>query len=170
LIGSESLNQLFANSFLKLIYISQEGIEISLVLFTDDDLSPLSLTHADQIESLLALFDRYDRYSGSTSMNGSQLYSVSTFLQNSLSNLFNNLSNNLSNNLGLELGTGMNITLRETLHKIDLKAVKQRILATTLPMVCHDTIVQPRPHGPIQGNYFLFPEQKTVNAETLPKR
>ncbi len=38
--------------------ISQEGIAaIDLVLFTDDDLSPQSPAHADQIDSVLALRD-----------------------------------------------------------------------------------------------------------------
>jgi hypothetical protein len=59
LIRSEPLNRLIASSFPNLIYITREGIRVGPVIFADDNLSPLSLTHAEQINPLLNLYKRY---------------------------------------------------------------------------------------------------------------
>jgi hypothetical protein len=58
LIGSEPLNRLIANRFPNLMYVTREGITVGPVIFADDNLSPLSLTNAEQINPILALYKR----------------------------------------------------------------------------------------------------------------
>jgi hypothetical protein len=58
LIRSEPLNRLIANRFPNLMYVTREGITVGPVIFADDNLSPLSLTNAEQINLILALYNR----------------------------------------------------------------------------------------------------------------
>jgi hypothetical protein len=64
LIGSEPLNRLIASSFPNLMYVTREGVRVGPVIFADDNLSPLSLTHAKQITPILDLYNRYTGVSG----------------------------------------------------------------------------------------------------------
>jgi hypothetical protein len=64
LIGSEPLNRLIASCFPNLMYVTREGVRVGPVIFADDNLSPISLTHADQINPILDLYNRYTGVSG----------------------------------------------------------------------------------------------------------
>ncbi len=64
LIGSETLNRLIAKCFPNLMYVTREGVRVGSIIFADDNLSPLSLTQAEQINPLLNLYDRYTGVSG----------------------------------------------------------------------------------------------------------
>ncbi len=46
------------------MYVMQEGVRVGPVIFADDNLSPLSLTHAEQINPILDLYRRYTGVSG----------------------------------------------------------------------------------------------------------
>jgi hypothetical protein len=46
------------------MYVTREGIRVGPVIFADDNLSPLSLTHAEQINPILDLYNRYNGVSG----------------------------------------------------------------------------------------------------------
>ncbi len=135
LIGSEPLNRLIANSFLELIYIPQEGITIGPILFVDDNLSPLSLTCADQVRPILALSDRYTVVRG-LNIN---VWKSAILCINYSPELTHELqhkgfsTHSMIRHLGLELATDINIIMKETLHKIDLKDVKRHILAAASP-------------------------------------
>jgi hypothetical protein len=59
LIGSEPLNRLIASCFPNLMYVTREGVRVRLIIFADDNLSPLSLTQAEQINPILDLYNRY---------------------------------------------------------------------------------------------------------------
>ncbi len=68
LIGLEPLNRLIANCFPNLMYVTREGVRVGPIIFADDNLSPLSLTQAEQINPILDLYNRYTGVSNSTSM------------------------------------------------------------------------------------------------------
>jgi hypothetical protein len=46
------------------MYVTREGITVGPIIFADDNLSPLSLTNAEQINLILALYNRYTGISG----------------------------------------------------------------------------------------------------------
>jgi hypothetical protein len=55
----ELLNRLIANCFSHLMCVTREGITVGPIIFADDNLSPLALTNAEQINPILALYNRY---------------------------------------------------------------------------------------------------------------
>ncbi len=64
LIGSEPLNRLIVTKFAEIMYTTAEGITVGPILFADDNLSPTKLRSIDQLEPLLAIYDRYTGVSG----------------------------------------------------------------------------------------------------------
>ncbi len=135
LIGSEPLNRLIANCFPNLMYVTREGVRVGSIIFADDNLSPLSLTQAEQINPLL---DLYNRYTGVSGLN-INVHKSTILCVNCSPELKLNLQNqgfstpDTIRHLGIELGPNIQTTVRETLNKIDLKAAKRRILATAPP-------------------------------------
>jgi hypothetical protein len=67
-----------ALNFPELMYLTRGGIAVAPIIFVDDNLSPLSLTHAEQINPIPALFDRYTGVSGLGINSENQLFYVST--------------------------------------------------------------------------------------------
>jgi hypothetical protein len=135
LIGSEPLNRLISSQFQEIMYTTQEGITVGPVVFADDNLSPLSITHENQIDLLL---DMYHRYTGVSGLN--IIVRKSTILCiNSTPALVRALQEkgfsapNTMRHLGIELSINIQNTIKETISKIDLKTTKRRIMATSPP-------------------------------------
>jgi hypothetical protein len=59
LIGSEPLNKLIVTKFAEIMYTTAEGVTVGPILFADDNLSPTKLQAIEQLEPLLAIYDRY---------------------------------------------------------------------------------------------------------------
>jgi hypothetical protein len=173
LIGSEPLNRLIASCFSNLMYVMREGVRVGPIIFADDNLSPLSLTHAEQINSIL---DLHNRYTGVSGLNINVRKSTILFVPElTLSLQRQGFSTPATiRHLGIELGPTIQTMLGETISTIDLKAAKRRILATAPPtdvlqshtnQLSPNTAIQPRPHGPpgcrtgpptsVQGNQIL---------------
>jgi hypothetical protein len=135
LIGSEPLNRLIAPSFPNLMYVTREGIRVGPVIFADDNLSPLSLTHADQITPIL---DLYKRYTGVSGLNINVQKSTILCVNCTLDLVQDLQTRGFSTpptirHLGVELGSTVQNTITETVSKIDLKSTRRRILATAPP-------------------------------------
>jgi hypothetical protein len=64
LIGSEPLNTLMVAKFAEIMYTTLEGIKVGPILFADDNLSPTKLQRIEQLEPVLAIYDRYTGVSG----------------------------------------------------------------------------------------------------------
>jgi hypothetical protein len=135
LIGSEPLNRLIVTKFAEIMYTTAEGITVGPILFADDNLSPTKLRSIEQLEPLLAI---YDRYTGVSGLNINVRKSTALCI-NSAQSLVQELQDRgfatptSMRHLGIELAGTIEDTVRETIQKIDLKAVKRRILATTPP-------------------------------------
>jgi hypothetical protein len=115
--------------------VMREGVRVGPVIFADDNLSPISLTHADQINTILDLYNRYTGVSGIIiNVRKSTILCV-----NCTPDLTLNLQNQgfstpaTIRHLGIEQGPTIQTTISETLSKIDIKATKRRILATAPP-------------------------------------
>jgi hypothetical protein len=59
LIGSEPLNTLMVAKFAEIMYTTLEGIKVGPILFADDNLSPTKLQRIEQLDPVLAIYDRY---------------------------------------------------------------------------------------------------------------
>jgi hypothetical protein len=64
LIATEPLNRLLASSFPEFMHTSEEAVTVGPVLYADDNLTPLSLDTADQLGSILNLYESYTGVSG----------------------------------------------------------------------------------------------------------
>jgi hypothetical protein len=58
LIGSEPLNRLIVRKFAEIMYTTAERVTVGPILFADDNLSPTKLQAIEQLEPLLAIYDR----------------------------------------------------------------------------------------------------------------
>jgi hypothetical protein len=135
LIGSEPLNRLIVTKFAEIMYTTAEGITVGPILFADDNLSPTKLHSIEQLEPLLAI---YDRYTGVSGLN-INVRKSSALCINTVPSLVQDLQQkgfatpDSMRHLGIELAKTIEDTVHETIQKIDLKAVRRRILATTPP-------------------------------------
>jgi hypothetical protein len=129
------VNRIIATRFPEITHISQEGTTVDSVVFADDNLFPLSLTQADQIDPLLAAYHRYTGISGlNINVRKSTILCIncSPSLTQALQDKGFSTPTTIRH-LGLELSTDIQSMIKETLSKIDLKATKRRIMATTPP-------------------------------------
>jgi hypothetical protein len=117
------------------MYTTAEGITVGPILFADDNLSPTKLQSIEQLEPLLAI---YDRYTGVSGLN-INVRKLSALCINSAPSLIQDLQHrgfttpDSMRHLGIELAKSIEDTVRVTTQKMDLKAVRRRILATTPP-------------------------------------
>ncbi len=61
---TEPLNRILCSSFQALMYTAEDGITVGPVLYADDNLTPLALDNAEQIQPILSLYDQYTGVSG----------------------------------------------------------------------------------------------------------
>jgi hypothetical protein len=51
---------------MELMYTAEDNVTVGPILYADDNLMPLAIQHADQIQSILQL---YEQYTGVSSLN-----------------------------------------------------------------------------------------------------
>jgi hypothetical protein len=191
LIGSEPLNMILATKFLEIMYKTEENVTVGPILFADDNISPLSLNSAEDINPLL---DIYNRYTGVSGLNINVRKSAALCVNTSPEIMLGLREKGLTTpatvkHLGIELSQTIEETVENTLNKIDLKAAKRRIMATAPPTdMLHRATLINRALTPIYNHVFmalpvqdkdvdplykeiqLFLWSKTVNQETVQKR
>jgi hypothetical protein len=64
LISTEPLNRILCSSFMELMYTAEDNITVGPILYADDNLTPLAIQQADQIQSILQLYEQYTGVSG----------------------------------------------------------------------------------------------------------
>jgi hypothetical protein len=135
LIGSEPLNRLIVAKFAEIMYTTLERIKVGSILFADDNLSPTKIERIDQLDPLLEIYDRYTEVSGlNINLRKSSVLCINTspaLIQDFQLRGFTTLDS--MRHLGIELSKSIEDTMQETFQKIDLKAIKRRILATSPP-------------------------------------
>jgi hypothetical protein len=191
LIGSEPLNKIIATKLAQIMYTMMEEVTVGPILFADDNLSPTKLQSIEQLEPLL---DLYNRYTGVSGLNINVRKSTALCI-NTSPDLLQQLQQkgfktpDYMRHLGIELGKTMENTVRETLHKIDLKSIKRRILATTPPTdILHRSTLINSAMTPLYNHIFMalpvteqdlqpltkeilsFLWTRTVDSETVQKR
>jgi hypothetical protein len=64
LMATEPLNRILCTRLSELMYKAEDEIVVGPILYADDNLTSLLLTHAEQIQPLLELYDQYTGVSG----------------------------------------------------------------------------------------------------------
>jgi hypothetical protein len=108
---------------------------VGSILFADDNLSPTKIERIEQLDPLLAIYDRYTGVSGlNINLRKSSALCINT--PEALVQEFQLRGFTMPENmrhLGIELGKTIEDTVHGTLQKIDVKAARRRILATSPP-------------------------------------
>jgi hypothetical protein len=108
---------------------------VGSILFADDNLSPTKIERIEQLDPLLAIYDRYTGVSGlNINIRKSTALCINTpeaLVQDLQLRGFTTPDS--MRHLGIELGKTIESTIRGTLQKIDLKSTRRRILASTPP-------------------------------------
>jgi hypothetical protein len=121
--------------FAEIMYTTLERIKVGSILFADDNLSPTKIERIEQLDPLLAIYDRYTGGSGlNINLRKSSVLCINTppaLIQDFQHRGFT--TPNSMRHLGIELSKAIEDTMQETLQKIDLKAIKRRTLVTSPP-------------------------------------
>ncbi len=64
LIATEPLCRILATGFRELMYSTEEGVVVGPLLYADDNLTPMALTEARQLQPVLSLYDEHTGVSG----------------------------------------------------------------------------------------------------------
>jgi hypothetical protein len=170
LIATEPLNRLLASLFPDIMYVSEEGVTVGPVFYADDNLTPLSLTTADQLEPILQLYDSYTGVSGlNININKSMALCINTPqpLCENLQQMGMTTPSTIKH-LGLHLSKTISSTVVNTMAKIEPKAVKRRILATTPPTdILHRSTLVTTALIPVYNHVFMALPVEPQHTESL---
>jgi hypothetical protein len=158
LISTEPLNRILCSSFLELMYVAEDNITVGPILYADDNLTPLAIRRADQIHSILEVYDQYTGVSGlniNVSKTTALCINTSRDVQEGLEQAGLALTNT-AKHLGIHLAPTIEATVEATMAAIDPKAIERRILATTPPTdMLHRALLVNIAFTPIYNHVFM---------------
>jgi hypothetical protein len=158
LISTEPLNRILCSSFMELMYTAEDDITVGPILYADDNLTPLAVQNADQIQSILQLYDEYTGVSGlNINVNKTTALCINTSreVREGLERAGLSLTNT-AKHLGIHLAPTIEATVEATMAAIDPKAIERRILATTPPTdLLHRALLVNIAFTPIYNHVFM---------------
>ncbi len=157
-IATEPLNRTISQVTRHLTYRTLEGREIGPIIYADDNINPLCLDNAEQIQEIIRIYDHYQAVSG-LNVNISK---TSILCINSPEEMKESLRNqgfqtpDEMKHLGIILTPTMEGTIQRTLEAIDVKAIKRRINATTPPTdILHRATLLSTAFTPLYTHVFM---------------
>jgi hypothetical protein len=158
LIATEPLNRILATGFQDLMYRTEEGVVVGPLLYADDNLTPMALTEAEQLQPVLSLYDEYTGVSG-LNINIAKTTALCINSPDQLCEGLRHMGMTTPDNakhLGIFLGKTMDSTVEVTMANIEPKLVKRRILATTPPTdVLHRATLVTTALIPVYNHVFM---------------
>jgi hypothetical protein len=140
------------------MYVAEDNITVGPILYADDNLTPLALQRADQIHSILQLYEQYTGVSGlnvNVSKTTALCINTSRDVQEGLEQAGLALTNS-AKHLGIHLAPTIEATVEATMAAIDPKAIERRILATTPPTdMLHRALLVNIAFTPIYNHVFM---------------
>jgi hypothetical protein len=158
LISTEPLNRILCSSFLELMYVAEDNVTVGPILYADDNLTPLSLQRAEQIHSILEVYEQYTGVSGlnvNVGKTTALCINTSGDVREGLEQAGLALTNT-AKHLGIHLAPTIEATVEATMAAIDPKAIERRILATTPPTdMLHRALLVNIAFTPIYNHVFM---------------
>jgi hypothetical protein len=143
---------------MELMYTAEDDITVGPILYADDNLTPLAVQNADQIQSILRLYDEYTGVSGlNINVNKTTALCINTSMEvrEGLERAGLSLTNT-AKHLGIHLAPTIDATVEATMAAIDPKAIERRILATTPPTdLLHRALLVNIAFTPIYNHVFM---------------
>ncbi len=158
LIATEPLNRILCSSFMQLMYTAEDNVTVGPILYADDNLTPLALQDAEQLQPILQLYDQYTGVSGlNINVRKSTALCINTTrdIQEGLERAGLTITNS-AKHLGIHLAPTIEATVEATMVAIDPKAIERRILATTPPTdMLHRALLVNLAFSPIYNHVFM---------------
>jgi hypothetical protein len=141
-------------------------------IYADDNLTPLAIQQADQIQSILQLYEQYTGVSGlniNVSKTTALCINTSRDVQEGLEQAGLSLTNS-AKHLGIHLAPTIEATIEATMAAIDPKATERRILATTPPTdMLQCALLVNLAFTPIYNHVFMALPVTSNHADELQK-
>ncbi len=140
------------------MYTAEDDVTVGPILYADDNLTPLAIQNADQIQSILQLYEQYTGVSG-LNINVSKTTALCIYtgrdVQEGLAQAGLSLTTS-AKHLGIHLAPTIEATIAATMAAIDPKAIERRILATTPPTdMLHCALLVNLAFIPIYNHVFM---------------
>ena len=120
---------------MEIMYTAEDDITVGPILYADDNLTPLALDNANQIQPVLRLYEQYTGVSGlNINVRKTTVLCINTGIevQEGLTQAGLAITT-AAKHLGIYLAPTIEDTVAATMASINPKGVKRRILATTPP-------------------------------------
>jgi hypothetical protein len=117
------------------MYKTRGDTTVGPILFADDNLNPLALRSADDIQPIIDLYNQYTTVSG-LNINIRKTTALCINTSPEITQGLNQKGIETPENckhLGIYLGKTIERTIEETMRNTEAKRIKRRILATTPP-------------------------------------
>jgi hypothetical protein len=152
------------------MYCTEEGVVVGPLLYADDNLTPMALTEAAQLQPVLSLYDEYTGVSG-LNINIAKTMALCINSPDQLCEGLRHMGMTTPDNakhLGILLGKTMDSTVEVTMANIEPKLLKRRILATTPPTdVLHRATLVTTALIPVYNHVFMALPVEPKHTEPL---
>jgi hypothetical protein len=158
LLATEPLNRALAQNYRHLMYTTRGNLTVGLILFADDNLNPLSMRSANDIQPIIDLYNQY------TTVNGLNINIRKTIALciNTPPQIIQSLiqmgieTPDVCKHLGIFLGKTIEETMEATMRNTEPKQIKRRILATSPPTnLLHSALLISTALIPIYNQIFM---------------
>ena len=172
LLATEPLNRALAEKHMAVMYTTEENITIGPSMFADDNLLNMALQAARDITPVISTYDDYHLVSGlkiNIRKTAALCINTDPAVIEGLHQLGIETPEHIKH-LGIYLGKTINSTLKETMERIDPKAIKRRILATTPPTdILHRSTLIRVAFTPIYNHVFMAIPVQDEQCDKLHK-
>jgi hypothetical protein len=158
LLATEPLNRALAQNYGQLMYKTRGNTTVGPILFADDNLNPLAIRSANDIQPIIDLYNQYTMVSG-LNIN---IRKTTALCINTPPEIIQGLNQKgietpeVCKHLGIFLGKTIERTIEETMRNTEAKRIKRRILATTPPTdLLHRALLINSALIPIYNHIFM---------------
>jgi len=158
LLATEPLNRALAQNYRHLMYTTRGNLTVGPILFADDNLNPLSMRSANDIQPIIDLYNQYTTVSG-LNIN---IRKTTALCINTPPQIIQGLNQmgietpEVCKHLGILLGKTIEETIEATMRNTEPKRIKRRILATAPPTdLLHRALLINTALIPIYNHIFM---------------
>jgi len=158
LLATEPLNRALAQNYRNLMYSTVGNLTIGPILFADDNLNPLSIERANDLQPIIDLYNQYTTVSG-LNINIRKTTALCINTPPEVTNGLNQMgieTPETCKHLGLHLGKTIEDTIQTTMRNTEPKRIKRRIMGTTPPTdLLHRALLINTALIPIYNHIFM---------------
>ena len=175
LVATEPLNRALTQNFRHIMYTTEGNLTVGPILFADDNLNPLAVNEANELQPIIDTYNQYTQVSGlNINIRKTTALCINTSRETMDDfNLMGIETPLICKHLGIHLGGTIEETMTATMENTEAKRIKRRILGTTPPTdLLHRSLLINTALVPIYNHIFMaIPFQsediKAIHKEIL---